>query len=171
MTNRVRQCLSREAGQRPGVAARNHKRLDAQSRVFFDAQSVRTSETADARYVRLNAVSLRRTQDHPSRRTLAETLLPDAKCRSWSMCLMAPYTHQERCSLPCKLAINPATGFLAVFGGNGPAGRGRQETARFPCEHSVLPILRSPARSAPPHYNYGPVLLPMLTARSHLTLH
>ncbi len=62
------------------VAARNHKRLDAQSRVLFDAQSVRTSEIADARYVRLNAGSLRRTQDHPSRRTLAETQQLDAKC-------------------------------------------------------------------------------------------
>ena len=55
------------------VATRNDVRPDAQSRVVFDAQSVRLSAIADARSVRLNARSLRRTRDRKSRRTLVET--------------------------------------------------------------------------------------------------
>lgn len=47
-----------------GVATRNDERPDAQSRVVFGAQSVRISVTMGARYLRLNARSLRRTRDH-----------------------------------------------------------------------------------------------------------
>ena len=55
------------------VAARNRNVADAQSRVNFDAQSVRTSAAANALYVRLNAGSVRRTRDQTFRRTLSET--------------------------------------------------------------------------------------------------
>jgi len=58
-------------------------------------------------------------------------------------------------SLPCKLAINPATGFLAISESEKPTGNGRQETARFPCtpQHqqavtpasSVSPTVHRPA--------------------------
>lgn len=43
---------------------------------------------------------------------------------------------QERRILPCKLAINSATGFWADLEGDRAAGRGHQETARFPHEPS-----------------------------------
>jgi hypothetical protein len=55
------------------VAARNRNVADAQSRALSGAQSVRTSVTTNARYLRLSARSLRRTRDHKSRRTLCET--------------------------------------------------------------------------------------------------
>jgi hypothetical protein len=55
------------------VAARNRNVADAQSRAISGAQSVRTSMTTNARYLRLSARSVRRTQDHKSRRTLYET--------------------------------------------------------------------------------------------------
>ena len=66
-----------EAVQRPGmrfvpiafinqrpirVAARNRNVADAQSRGLFNAQSVRTSMITNARYLRLDAQSLRRTR-------------------------------------------------------------------------------------------------------------
>jgi hypothetical protein len=62
------------------VAARNRNVADAQSRALSDAQSVRTSVTVDARYLRLSARSVRRTRDQAARRTLAETQRPNAKC-------------------------------------------------------------------------------------------
>ena len=65
---------------RLSVAARNRNVADAQSRALSDAQSVRISATVDARYLRLSARSLRRTQDQAARRTLAETQRPNAKC-------------------------------------------------------------------------------------------
>ena len=46
---------------------------------------------------------------------------------------------QERRSLPCKLAINSATGFWADFGDDRAAGHGHQETARFPGDLSPPP--------------------------------
>jgi hypothetical protein len=55
------------------VATRNDERPDAQSRVVFGAQSVRISVATGARYLSLNAQSLRRTRDHQVRRTLVET--------------------------------------------------------------------------------------------------
>jgi hypothetical protein len=45
------------------VAARNRNVADAQSRALSDAQSVRTSVTTNARYLRLSAGSVRRTRD------------------------------------------------------------------------------------------------------------
>jgi transposase len=46
-----------------GVAARNDKQSDAQSRAISDARSVRISVTMNARYLRMSARSVRRTQD------------------------------------------------------------------------------------------------------------
>ena len=60
--------LPRRAPQRRrdlalAVAARNRNVADAQSRALSDAQSVRTSVTTNARYLRLSAGSVRRTRD------------------------------------------------------------------------------------------------------------
>ena len=55
------------------VAARNHKRSDAQSRAVFSAQSLRRKGSSDARCLRLSARCLRRARDRGFRRKMRET--------------------------------------------------------------------------------------------------
>src|SRR5688572_8901670 len=47
------------------VATRKDERPDAQSSAIFDAHYLRLSGATDARFVRLNAHSVRRTRNHP----------------------------------------------------------------------------------------------------------
>ena len=55
------------------VAARNHKRSDAQSRAVFSAHSLRRKGSSDARCLRLSARCLRRARDRGFRRKIRET--------------------------------------------------------------------------------------------------
>jgi len=48
-----------------GVAARKDERPDAQSSAVFDADYLRLAGAADARSLRMNARSVRRTRNHP----------------------------------------------------------------------------------------------------------
>jgi len=74
-----RGAAGRTIGPLVSVATRNDERPGAQSRVVFGAQSVRISMAMSARYLRLNARSLRQTRDHRVRRKLVETELPNGK--------------------------------------------------------------------------------------------
>src|ERR1700733_13631742 len=56
------------------VVTRNDERSDAQSRPISGAHYLRLKQASDARYLRLNAQSLRQTRDHAARRTIVETL-------------------------------------------------------------------------------------------------
>jgi len=142
------------------VAARNRNVADAQSRVNFDAQSVRTSGASDAGYLRPNAGSVRRTQDRTFQRTLAENgrrKVSYCKIRKLTERSESPNTEQFDCMPAAGLryahrgrlarwqmagvrkdrtcwdnGIDFRTGFRAAFGRSAPIGSGRQEIARFP---------------------------------------
>lgn len=71
------------------VPARNDERLGAQSKAVSGARSLRLKRSLNAPYGRLDARSLRRTRDQPTRRTLVETHVgsPAARISSMSSCV------------------------------------------------------------------------------------